>query len=1092
MGPSGSKRASSPQTGGKREAVRVRLLGGFRVSVGSRTIPRDAWRSTKAAALVKMLALAPGHRVHRERVMNLLWPDSGKKAASNNLRQVVYGARKVLDPASNSSGRYLNLKDEHIVLCPEGRLWVDVDAFDDAAATARRSRNPATYRAAIGLYADELLPEDRYEEWAEGKRNELRQLYLALLIELAGLYEGRGEHALAVEALRRAVTEEPTLEEAHASLMRLHALSGRPERALAQYERLRSTLSEELGTGPSLASRRLRDEIAALRLPTAPPADPTRGEPSDAARHNLPAARTSFVGREREMVEVKRTLAMTRLLTLTGAGGTGKTRLAIEVARDLVGSYPDGVWLVELASLSEPGLVVQEAANAMGVQERPGEPLTNTLADALADKGVLLVLDNCEHLVEEAARLADALLASCPHLKVLATSREPLGVSGEVNWAAPPLSVPDATKGELTADTLVRYEAVRLFVDRARLRLLDFKVTQENAGAVARVCRKLEGIPLAIELATARMGSLAVEQVAQRLETSLDVLKGTSRTTAPRQQTLRATLDWSHDLLSDDERAFFGRLSVFAGGWTLGAAEAVCLGDGIEEDDVLDLLGGLVDKSLVVARAASSGALRYRMLEPVRQYAREKLMDSGDGEQVRSEHAAFLAKLAEEAESGLLGINQGIWLNRVQAEHDNIRAALSWALEDEDTALGLRIAGALMEYWRALGHNDEGRGWLEALLAKGGEVPARTQAKALEAVGWLAQDQGDLERADTFAEAGLELCAKAELGDDVAARFLRVLEMGAWLRGDYTRMKDLAKRSLALFREVGDKRGMARSLTSLASVASAQGDGEYALELSAESMTLAREVGATDLISHMLVNSGYEFFLQGDYERATSLNEEAAALARGQGDKDTLHYALDNLGWAALMREDYQQAEASFRENLVLCQELSDKLIASESLEGLACLVGVRGEAGRVARLFGAADTLREAVGFHQSPAERALREPYLVVARVRLAQGAWEAAFAEGRAMTFEEATEFALSEEEPAPPASPVPRVPPTEESVSGLTRREREIAALASRGLTNRQIATELSISERTAGNHVAKILKKLGLRSRAQIASWVSET
>jgi hypothetical protein len=412
----------------------------------------------------------------------------------------------------------------------------------------------------------------------------LRHLYLTLLIELARLYEERGEHSLAIEALRKATAKEPTLEEAHAGLMHLHAFWGRPEQALAQYERLRDTLHRGLGAEPSVTTRRLRNEIAAGRFsPTLPTGSPQEEELPDAAKHNLPTPRTSFVGREREMVEVKRLLSMTRLLTLTGAGGSGKTRLALEVAKDLVGTYPDGAWMVELASLSEPDLVAQEVAGALKIAERAGQPLTDTLVDALGDKELLLVMDNCEHLVEAAAQLVDLLLDSCPRLKVLATSREPLGVSGEVNRPVPLLSLPDAVGGSSTVEYLMRYEAVRLFVDRARLRLPDFQLAQENTGATVRVCRKLEGIPLAIKLATARMGVLAVEQVAQRLEVSLDVLKGTSRMAAPRQQTLRATLDWSHNLLTEVERALFRKLSVFAGGWTLEAAEAVCSGGVIEQ-----------------------------------------------------------------------------------------------------------------------------------------------------------------------------------------------------------------------------------------------------------------------------------------------------------------------------------------------------------------------------------------------------------------------------------------------------------------------------------------------------------------------------
>ncbi|MCD6054927.1 MAG: transcriptional activator domain protein, partial [Rubrobacteraceae bacterium] len=424
---------SGTPTGDRAEAVRIWLLGGFRVSVGPRTIEGDTWRLKKAASLVKLLALSPGHRLHREQVMDLLWPDSGRKAASNNLRGTLHTARKVLDPGRGS--RYLASEDESLVLCPRGDLWVDADAFEEAAATVRRSQDPATYRVAIELYAGELLPEDRYEEWTQSRREELRQLYLALLVQLAELYEARGEYGVAIEALRKATANEPTFEEGHAGLMRLNVLLGRPERALAQYERLRDALFKGLATQPAATARHLRDEIAAGRLPSAPPsALPQEEEPSDAGRHNLPARRTSFVGREREMVEVKRTLSMTRLLTLTGAGGSGKTRLALELARDLINSYSDGVWLVELAPLSEGGLVAQEVAGALEVPERPGEPLSDALVDALGDKELLLVVDNCEHLVEAAAQLVDVLLDSCPRLSVLATSREPLGVGGEILW----------------------------------------------------------------------------------------------------------------------------------------------------------------------------------------------------------------------------------------------------------------------------------------------------------------------------------------------------------------------------------------------------------------------------------------------------------------------------------------------------------------------------------------------------------------------------------------------------------------------------------------------------------------------------------
>src|ERR687889_949352 len=374
-------------------------------------------------------------------------------AAPNTLRKAFYPARQALEPDSPAGSRYLASKDESLVLCPESSLWVDVEAFEEAASSARRSHEPAAYGAALDLYAGKLLPTDRYEEWAEEHRRRLREEYLSLLLGLARLHEEREVYDLAAEALRRVVAEEPTREEAHVGLMRLYVLSGNKAEALAQYVALEEILAKKLNTEPADSSRALMEEIAAGRFPRSEKQSlgSAPGNQPDAAKHNLPAPRTSFVGREREIVESKRELAMTRLLTFTGVGGSGKTRLALEVARELVGSYPDGVWLVELAPITEPGLVAQEVANVLGVQERPGEPPTDVLVEALAAKEMLLVLDNCEHVVEEAARLVDTLLASCPRLRVLSTGREPLVVPGEINLAVPPLSLPGgATNGAAT------------------------------------------------------------------------------------------------------------------------------------------------------------------------------------------------------------------------------------------------------------------------------------------------------------------------------------------------------------------------------------------------------------------------------------------------------------------------------------------------------------------------------------------------------------------------------------------------------------------------------------------------------------------
>jgi predicted ATPase/DNA-binding SARP family transcriptional activator/DNA-binding CsgD family transcriptional regulator len=1068
--------------------MRIWLLGGFRVSVGSRIVEGNAWRLRKAAALLKLLSLAPGHHMHREQIMDLLWSDQGLKAASNNLRQAVHVARKTLHPDAFFASRYLDSRDEQLLLCPQEQLWVDVEAFEKAGAAARRAQDPAAYKAALELYAGDLLPEDRYEGWAENRREQLRGLYLALLIGLAGLYEGRGDLEPAIEALQRVIAEEPTNEEAHVGLMRLHALSGRRGLAVAQYGRLHESLSAQLGTEPSAATRHLRDEIATDEYPPARSllAGSSPEGSGDVHKHNLPVSRTSFVGRERELMEVKRELAMTSLLTLTGTGGTGKTRLALQVARDLTGIYPDGVWLVELAPLSEPKLVPKATAEALGVPERSGQPLTATLVDALRSKTLLLVLDNCEHLVDAVAQLVDALLDACPQLQILATSREPLKVAGEMTRPVSPLAVP-APQRELTVSELVGIESVRLFMDRARYRNSSFALTPENAQAVADVCGRLDGIPLAIELAAARAGALSVKQIAERLEDSLELLSSGSRTASERHRTLRGALSWSHDLLGESERTLFRRLSVFAGGWTLESAEAVGAGGNVVKVDVMDLVSRLVDKSLVVCRAGEEGEMRYGMLDPVRQYAREKLEESGEAAAVRRRHAEFFLALVEEEPEAFKGLQPPEWTRRLEEEHDNLRAALAWSLESDEAELGLRLAGASHPFWSKQGNYSEGRRWLEAALTMDAGVPTQARTNALAGVGWLALWQGDLDRASAAAEEGLRLSPRAGREGSVTIHLLLLLGFTAARRADYERATDLFEESLNLSREAGDEWGMAASLLHFGNVAGVQGDHERSTEFYEEGLALCRKSGYATVLADTLTNLGHELLLQGDHERAAALNEEAVALYRERGYRNArLEFPLDHLGWAALLGGDYERSKTLHEESLRLCQELGDKLVAAECLDGLACAAGARGEIERAAKMFGAAQALHEAVGYHQPPEELALREPYLLATRSRLGEASWEAAFSEGQRMTFEEAVEYALYEEELAASSSATSGRPR-----HALTRREEELAILVAGGLTNRQIATELSISEHTVATHVARIRKKLGLQSRSQIGYWLTQ-
>src|SRR5215217_6114422 len=1084
--------------GGDTEAIRVRLLGGFRISVGSRVIEAKQWRLRKPATLVKLLALAPNHRLQREQIMDLLWPESGKRSASNNLRQIVHTTRKILDPVAGS--RYLRSDNESLVLWG-GEIWVDVEAFEEAAATARRSKDPAAYRAALDLYAGELLPEDRYEEWAQDRRQGLRRIHLELLTELAQAHEHQGEYGPAVEALRRTVAEEPTNEKAHAGLMRLYALSGQQGEALAQYARLQDLLSREIGTEPGAAARRLHEEIATGTFISAgtSPVGHLPEVPAANGNHNLPAPRSSFVGREREMVEVKRELAMTRLLTLTGAGGSGKTRLALEVVRSLVGAYPDGVWLVELAPISASELLPQAVAKALEVPERPGQPLTDTLISVMRRKRLLLVLDNCEHLLDAAAELVNALLDACPGLRILATSREMLKVAGEMTQQVLPLEVPPPSY-ELTVAELEGAEAARLFLERARHRDPSFILAPENAKAVGEVCRRLAGMPLAIELAAARVGALSIEQIERKLKGSLDLLGDGRRIAPERHRTLRGALDWSYELLSKSEQTLFRRLCVFAGGWTLEAAEVVGERECVDREDITDLLSGLVDKSLVVAETSTHSAPRYRMLEPVRQYARDKLEEGEEGDAVRRGHAVFFLALAEEADPGVEGAQQAAWLDRLEVEHDNIRAALSWSLEhSEEAGLALRMGAALGECWYLRGYFGEGRRWLEEALMKSSRAPTAARARALQRVSWLALLQGDLDRAEESSEEGLELEGVDHLrtggGNSVAAELQIVLGLVFMnSQGESERATTLFNRSLALSREAGSVTGAATSLFCLGIECRARSDYGRATELLEEALRLGRESGGTAggpaLIASILTHLGYTSLLQGDLDRATAISEEAAVMLREQNHRAYLADVLVNLGWVTLLRGDSERARALFAESLGLRREVGDELAAPETLNGLACAEGVRGEAERAATLFGTAEALRETMDYQQESGERMLQEPYLVAARSQLDEAAWETAWTAGKAMGLEEAVEYALSEDEPARSASLTPAQHITDKT-SMLTRREGEVASLVAQRLTNRQIASELVLSERTVDHHVASILKKLGLRSREQVASRLGD-
>ena len=967
--------------------LRISLLGGFRVVRGDQALAEGSWRLQKARSLLKLLALAPGHQLGREQIADILWPDLAPDAAANNFHRTLHAARRALggDHEGRGAGS-LQIQSGLVALRPSGPLWVDVAAFESAAATARHSGDLDDYRAALDLYGGELLPEDRYEDWAAGRREGLRETFLGLLLDLAQLYEGRGEWARAIATLDRLIAEDPAHEDGHVGLMRLHAFTGQRGQAVRQWAHLREALQRDLDAEPGPDARRLYAEILAGRFPAGVPRPtPPTPAPPRPRRDNLPTPLTSFIGREGAITAVEGLLRTTRLLTLTGTGGCGKTRLALAVAADLAASecYPDGVWLVELAALTDPTLVPSAISGALGVREAAARPPLDSLADALRGKALLLLLDNCEHLVDACAHLARRLLTDAPALHILATSRAALRVWGEVTWAVPPLQIPDARE-VAPPETLASGEAVALFLDRVRWRRPGFSLTPENAPAVAEICRRLDGLPLALELAAARAAVLSPAQLVARLDDALAILDAGDRAAPARQRTLRATLDWSHDLLTGAEQMLLRRFAPFVGGWTIEAAEAICVGGDLPTGDILVLLAGLVDHSLVQIEAGEDEiAVRYRLLEPVRQYAWERLATSGEEAMLRSHHAAHYLALAERVEPLLAGPEQGAWLDYLDREYDNLRAALEWATTQGGADLALRLGGALWRFWSIRGPSGEGRDWLARVLARAGPTgDLATRAKALASAGLLAHQQGDHAAALPLFEECLAL--RRALG--APGPIARALTNLAFVVADKARVVDLLGEALALGRSVGDKASVLRTLNTL---------GEMARE-------------------------------EGDYDRALTLYAESLALCRETGERLGIAHVLHNLGLMVLAQGDVNLASTHLRESLRVCQELGDLGLVGRCLMALAGVVGATGRMAQAARLYGAAQAVRAVTGMDEGELNREGSRRYLTAARVTLGEEAFSAATMAGGALPLDEAiaeafAAAALAADAPYPEADP-----------------------------------------------------------------------
>ena len=770
------------------------------------------------------------------------------------------------------------------------------------------------------------------------------------------------------------------------------------------------------------ARREIEEEIALRALPAVKAR-------SEVVPNNLPIELARFIGRERQKADARALLEQNRLVTLTGVGGGGKTRLAIEVGRETLDRFPDGIWFVEMAPLASPDLVPAAVATALKLPGTSVVPPTETVAEHLRSRNALLILDNCEHLIDAIARLAATLLAACPGLRILATSRQPLGILGEASYHVPPLAVPGA-RDRITAEELRRIEAARLFETRACSVSPEFALTDSNAPAVAQICRHLEGIPLAIELAAARIKVLPAEEIARRLDDRFRLLTSANRAALPHHQTLRALIDWSYEHLSEAEQTLLRRLSLFTGGWSLDAAEAVCAGDRVEEWDVLDLLSSLVDKSLAetdVEGGQTTGRPRYRMLETIREYAHARLIERKEGSETLERHRGYYLALSEEAESRLTGPDQAVHLLRLSAEHENLRLAMDMcAAPEADPELGWRLAGALGRYWYIRGHWNEARKVLAELMSRP-DAPRETAAaaSALNWAGNLASLQGDRDQARAYLEESLAI--RRRLGDERGAAAslhnlaniakdrreydeartlyeealalqkklgnspgiaLTLSSLGflAYLQGKRTDSLALHEESLRLQRELGDRRGIAASLSHLGIVAEELGNAEQAAAYLEESLTIRREMGDRRGVAASVGNLGRLAEAGHDLARARSCYEEALAILRDLGDKKVLAIALNNLGLVHASEGDHARARELLEESLSLLRSLNDRSSIPSVMRGLGWIASDQNDPERAARLLGASETIRAEAGIPLAAPES--ERLSATIARLRAALG--------------------------------------------------------------------------------------------------------
>jgi non-specific serine/threonine protein kinase len=806
---------------------------------------------------------------------------------------------------------------------------------------------------------------------------------------------------------------------------------------------------------------------------------------------NLPIQLTSFIGREREIADLKHLLLNAHIVTLTGAGGSGKTRLSIQIANEVRDMYENGVWMVDLAPINDPALIPQVTLLSLGLQPMTDQSSLKTLLEFVHSKQLLFILDNCEHLLEACAQFSQELLCHTPELRIVATSREPLAIKGEKIYPISGLNLPFVNdEMDKNLQSLIQYDAIHLFVERAQSILPQFSLSAENAKSIIEICQRLDGLPLALELASARVNVLSIQEIATRLNDRFELLITTQRRgLEARHYTLRAAIDWSYTLLTSYEQTLLSRLSVFLSGWTLDMAELICLGDRVEKESILKLLSSLVDKSFIIAETGGRTIARYRLLETIREYALEKLDELGETARMRDRHLDIFLARAEEAAPKLGESHQQLWLNWLEGEHDNLRTALAWSLEDgsgsQQVEKGLRIAIALVRFWEIRGSVQEGMTWIERLLARTDErISSVVRVNALVFASFMAMLLGNQQEAFDY---GQEAVKQAELiipENKPALTFaLAGFASGAKAVGDYLTAFKVGERVTKMMRDTTDNTfHLGMGLLGQGEIAIQLGYYDTARKRLAESLELARLDGDSFRIAHTLNFLGDLDRCEQSYVEAQNSYQKSADLLRELGAQHDLASILFNLGFTYLQQDEIEQAQTIFKESMTIHLSQQNKPGMIECLIGFAAYAVKTGLFGTGVRLFAATFAIRGQSDISKWPTTQKEFEKYLDYARSKLSKKVFQEEQIAGRIMSLEQAVAYAM--ELQLNPNIEEPKV----DEIDSLTTREFEVASLIGQGKSNLEIAAELILSKRTIETHVSHILSKLGFSNRAQIMRW----